>query len=287
MNLIFPEYLNCKSVESLLSFLNKCDGNFEAIDLSNIKFVFPYGLNMMLHVLEQVEHFEDIIFPSDKIMSYLIRMDFFKRLEDTWELPEEILYDISLHDYGKNEDNKTLLELTKIEHFTHVFPVLQKVDEKVGVILKAQLGYTDRDVKKFKDILDELCQNISRHCQSHGYVSVQYIPYYFSQSRRKYDWPVKIGITDTGIGFAATYSENFDDETALKEAVIENRSSKLKGGMGLKYIKNYIKEFEGELFIRSGTACYYQEGKKGYSTLETNMPFFKGSQIDITLPSKK
>ncbi|MBY0122133.1 ATP-binding protein [Bacillus sp. S/N-304-OC-R1] len=286
MDLIFPEYLNSKEMEKVLFSLQGSDGNFNVVDLSKINFIFPYGLNMLLHIMEEIEAFNTIKFPNEKIMSYLIRMGFFEKLKESWDLTEEILYDISLHERGINSDNKTLLELTRISHFSHVFPVLHTIEEKVSSILKEQLHYTSQEIKKFKDILDELCQNISRHSKSHGYVSVQYVPYYFTQNRIKYNWPVKIGITDCGIGFAETYDNVFSDKEAIYQAVIENKSSKSKGGMGFKYIKSYVSEFGGELFIRSGGASYYQDGKKGNYEINSDISFFKGCQIDITLPTK-
>jgi anti-sigma regulatory factor (Ser/Thr protein kinase) len=286
MDLIFPGHLNSRELEKVLIELQASDGNFNIVDLSNINFIFPYGLNMLLHIMEEIEAFNTFKFPNEKIMSYLIRMGFFERLEETWDLTEEILYDISLHEKPKNEDNKTLLELTKISHFSHVFPVLQIIEEQVKIILEKHLKYTPQEIKKFKDILDELCQNISRHSNAHGYVSVQYVPFYITRSNIKYTYPVKIGITDCGIGFAATYNNEISDKDAIYKAIIENKSSKSKGGMGLKYIKSYVKEFGGELFIRSGRASYYQEGKEGNYIISTDLPFFKGSQIDITLPTK-
>lgn len=287
MHLIFPTYLNGKSMEKVLEYINENGSNYDIVDMSNIKFIFPYGLNMLLHILEEINSFNTIKLPNNKIMSYLIRMDFFNLLFETWDLPEDILYKISLHKQEKSEDNKTLLELTKIKDFTDVFPIMQRIEEKIKIILETQLGYNATEIEMFKNIFAELCQNISRHSKSHGYVSVQYVPYYFTRNTKKYNWPVKIGITDTGIGFAASYGTSTSDKDALKEAIVENKSSKAKGGMGLKYIKNYVKDFDGELYIRSGSACYYQDGKNGEYSIEEDIPLFIGSQIDITLPSKK
>ncbi|MGD6994013.1 ATP-binding protein [Sutcliffiella horikoshii] len=286
MDLILPEHLNSTEMEKVLFRLQDSDGNFNVVDLSRISFIFPYGLNMLLLIMEEIEAFNSLKFPNAKIMSYLIRMGFFEKLKESWDLSEEIQYDISLHEKAFNNDNKTLLELTKISHFSHVFPVLQTIEDKVSIILEEQLHYTQNEIKKFKDILDELCQNISRHSKSHGYLSVQYIPYYYTQNNVKYKWPVKIGITDRGIGFAATYDNCLNDEEAIYKAIVENKSSKSKGGMGLKYIKSYVSEFGGELYIRSGEASYYQVGKTGEYTIKSDIPFFRGSQIDITLPTK-
>lgn len=286
MDLIFPRYLNGNSMEEVLDFINKNGSDYNNIDMSKIEFIFPYGLNMLLHIFEEIETFNTLSLPNDQIMSYLIRMDFFLELSEKWDLSEEILYEISLHEHGKNEDNKTLLELTKINDFKDVFPIIQKIEHQIKSILKIQLGYSDEEIEMFKNIFSELCQNISRHSESHGYVSVQYIPYYYTRQNIKYKWPVKIGISDTGIGFAATYGKDISDKYALEEAIIENISSKKKGGMGLKYIKNYVKDFGGELYIRSGNAAYYQVGRSGKYKIEEDLPYFGGCQIDITLPSK-
>ncbi|MGE7132989.1 hypothetical protein [Lysinibacillus xylanilyticus] len=286
MKLILPKYLNGNSLEQTLNCNKNNQKAYQSIDMSNIEFIFPYGLNMLIHIFETSDTINEIILPSSKIMSYLIRMDFFKNLELTQDLSEQTRYEIKLHDRGKNSDNKTLLELTRIGELKDTINVIGKIQGKIQEILKLQLNYSDTEVNMFKKIFVELCQNITRHSNAHGYASVQYIPYYTTRKSETYYNPLKIGITDIGMGFAKTYSPQMADKEALIRAVIENKTSKSSGGLGLKHIKGYIKEFGGEIYIRTGTAAYYQSGKGGEYELMEDLAFFPGSHIDVTLPTK-
>lgn len=247
MELILPKYLNGNSLEETLKEIS--DGKkFKTINLSKIEFIFPYGLNILMHIFESLNTVEEIILPNDKIMSYLSRMDFFNHLESNMELTEDTKYHIKLHSFGRNSDNKTLLELTRIEDLKDTLKVISKIEEKIQQILKIQLKYNDAEVQMFRTIFGELCQNISRHSLGHGYASTQYIPYYMTRKSEIYHNPLKLGITDLGIGFAKTYSDILTDEDALIRAVVNNETSKESGGLGLKHIKEYIKKF-GERYI--------------------------------------
>lgn len=285
MELILPKHLNGNSLEQTLKEINS-GKNFKKINLSNIEFIFPYGLNLLMHVFESLSTVKEIVLPTDKILTYLIRMDFFHHLELNRNLTEDIEYQIKLHSFGRNIDNKTLLELTRIENLKDTIQVISKIEEKVQEILKIQLNYNEGEVNMFRTIFGELCQNISRHSLGHGYASIQYIPYYMTRKNEIYYNPLKIGITDLGIGFAKTYLADLTDEEALIRAVVNNKTSKESGGLGLKHIKGYIKEFGGEIYIRTGTAAYYQSGKGGNYEIIGNLAFFPGSHIDVTLPTK-
>lgn len=280
MDLILPKVVNHITIDYLITKLNKGYTTFENIDLKNVEFIVPYGMNVLMLILEEVE-FTKLIPPKHRVLSYLIRMHFFEHLSNIWDIPNELLLKIKLFDPGENQKNNTLIEMNKIIDFPDIFRI-QDIIKKINVILEEQLGYSEEDISMFTNIISELCQNIHRHSQSHGYVSVQRIPFY-----KEFKWPLKIGITDSGIGFAKTYGMGVSDEQGLLNAVVNNVSSRKKGGLGLKNIKKHIEDFGGELYIRSGTASYYQEGFTKDYIISSSLPYFKGSQVDVTLPNKK
>ena len=101
---------------------------------------------------------------------------------------------------------------------------------------------------------------------------------------------VKIAVMDAGLGFRKSLSERFSfqsDLQAVEEAMIRGASRHADAGRGhgLAAVRRFVKQWNGKISIRSGTAKrslipQWAWGKEK----ESNLTPFPGAQINILLP---
>lgn len=271
--------VNTKGIESLTT-----------INLSKMKFAEPYGMIMLLHLIEQAPNINLLILPEYQTLTYMKRSMFFKYIREGISFSQDIEEDE--YDIFKNPRNKTLLDITKMNGKQDIIKAVKYVRDQTNNILLNDLGYTTEDIGKFSVLLAENLDNIRRHSESFGYICAQ--SYKFKKTDNKY---IKVCISDTGIGMKKSFintntekipSNGFSDGDALKLAVIDEQSSKVwkgeRGGNGFNGIKQIIKKLKGYLIIKSGTAQI--EVDKNHYKINNDLPFFPGTQIEIFLPCK-
>jgi hypothetical protein len=257
------------------------------INLGKVAFIDPYG---MVGILEMGEYStfgkseRRIYLPeSEEVLKYLERMDFF-RFADRYfrlhpavpELPEK---------YFRSFYTDVLLEITPIEKSDDIHFIVAKVRERSQTILARHLNYDEYMINGFIVALSEVCQNIIEHSEYKGFVGIQ--KYHFQNLNKNV---VKIAVMDIGRGFRRSLSERFavkSDYEAIEKGIIHgaSRYADRGRGHGLSAVRRFVKQWDGKLSIRSGTAKLsiippWARGK----TKETNLIPFPGAQIHIMLP---
>jgi anti-sigma regulatory factor (Ser/Thr protein kinase) len=258
------------------------------LDLGQIKFVKPYGLVVLLQLMDYLSENSrlEIIYPKDtSVLTYMHRAHFFDYAEryvpiDSWIKGLKMLvhYD---------ENNQTMIDITRIEDKKDIRNTLEFVNNQTRSILVNELNYDSNDVTDFLVVLSELLDNIPRHSLSYGYVCAQTYRYWNKPGRY-----VSVCISDKGIGIRRSYEESdyldfvrLTDVKALNLAIIKEKSSKKRGGNGYKGIKEKIIKFGGTLYVRSGTADFTLLTGEGIKIGQQVSSFF-GTQIEFILPQK-
>lgn len=277
--------LDREKINEILNHI-KNQKTISTLDLSRVNFVKPYGMIVLLQIISNLQQIERIIFPDYSTLTYMARAGFFDQAKDILDLDREIT---ELNNNIKvSEDNKTLIAINKIQNREDIVSTLSLVHEQTRNILINNLGYKHKDVEDFLVLLSELLDNINRHSGSTGFVSAQ--SYRYRGSNLKY---ISVCVSDTGIGIKKSFINNgyqtkLSHKEAIELAVIKEFSSKSingqRGGNGYKGIKEKVEKLSGGFLVRTGD-CQLNVLNKVYE-YTTNMPFFLGTQIEITLPEK-
>lgn len=259
----------------------------QLIDLRNVNFIDPYGMVGLLEIGEISKSdgsSKTILLPeSEEVLKYLERMDFFKFADRYFSLypaqPE-----IS-EKYLRSSDSDVLLEITPIEKSDDIHFIVGKVRDRSHAILTKHLHYDENTINSFIVALSEVCQNIIEHSGYKGFVGIQ--KYHFQNLGKNV---VKIAVMDTGIGFRKSLSERFtlkDDLTAIEKGLLHGASRFAdKGrGHGLSAVRRFVKQWNGKISIRSGTAklSIIPEWARGKSK-KRNLDYLPGAQVNIMLP---
>jgi anti-sigma regulatory factor (Ser/Thr protein kinase) len=258
-----------------------------AIDLRGITFIDPYG---MVGLLELGELFQakgikkNAYLPeSEEVLKYLERMDFFRFAEKYFILEPPLSY--LPEKYVRSSDSDVLLEITPIEKSDDIHFIVGKVKERSQAILTRHLSYDDNAINNFIVALSEVCQNIIEHSEYKGFVGIQ--KYHFQNLNKNI---VKIAVMDIGIGFRESLSGRFvlkSDINAIEKGFLHGASRYAdKGrGHGLSAVRRFVKQWDGKLSIRSGTAklSIIPDWARGKAK-ELTLPYFPGAQIHIMLP---
>jgi anti-sigma regulatory factor (Ser/Thr protein kinase) len=258
-----------------------------SIDLQEITFIDPYGMVGLLELGESSvsRGVQKTLLPprSEEVLTYLERMDFFQFAQKYFFLEPSSL---PLVDKGlRSSHSDVLLEITPIEKTDDIHFIVEKVKERAHTILAAHLHYDENAVNGFIVSLSEICQNIIEHSESKGLVGIQ--KYHFQNLNKNV---VKIAVMDTGRGFRGSLSERFslkNDLDAIEKGLLHGASRFAdKGrGHGLSAVRRFVKQWDGKLSIRSGTAKFtiipqWARGK----AKQYNLAHFPGAQVHIMLP---
>jgi anti-sigma regulatory factor (Ser/Thr protein kinase) len=262
-------------------------GGPSLFDLRETAFIDPYG---MVGLLEMGELFESegikktLRLPeSEEVLKYLERMDFFKFADRYFGL--EPLKPRLSEKYLRSSYSDVLLEITPIEKSNDIHFIVGKVKDRGHAILARHLNYDGNTINGFIVALSEVCQNIIEHSEYKGFVGIQ--KYHFQNLNKNV---VKIAVMDIGIGFRKSLSERLSlrsDLDAIEKGLLHGASRFAdKGrGHGLSAVRRFVKQWNGKLSIRSGTArlSIIPEWARGKAK-EHNLAYFPGAQINIMLP---
>ncbi|QOR65792.1 hypothetical protein IM538_18580 [Cytobacillus suaedae] len=287
MDITLKNTLDSKEINKAIQIINQYKVNkVNILDLSEINFVKPYGLTLLLQLFEHLEEIDEIILPKLTTVTYMARMGFFNHAEDILIVDDQIKEINSL--VVKDPENQSVIDLTKIIDKKDIRFTLQDVHEKTRKILINELHYDSKDIDDFTVMLSELLTNIPRHSQTYGYVCAQ--TYRYPGSSRKY---VSVCISDMGIGMKESFIVNgvfteVNDKDALRHAVIEGKSSKVtsggRGGNGYKGIKEIVNKLKGGMSIKSGISQI--NFSQNHYEFDESVPDFPGTQVEIILPQK-
>lgn len=257
------------------------------IDLREITFIDPYGMVGLLEIGEVLtsEGIQKLLYlpKSEEVLKYLERMDFFAFVDRYFSLEPSAPH--LSKKYQRSSYSDVLLEITFIEKSDDIHFIVGKVKDRGHAILARHLNYDENAINNFVVALSEVCQNIIEHSKTKGFVGIQ--KYHFQNLNKNV---VKIAVMDIGIGFRKSLSERFplkNDLEAIEKGLLHGASRYAdKGrGHGLSAVRRFVKQWNGKLSIRSGTAklSIIPEWSRGKAK-EHDLTYFPGAQINIMLP---
>lgn len=253
----------------------------------------PYGLTALLTlgqaVLEAKLPAPRFTIPeSDEVKSYWARAGFFHAAAECFELVGRVPRKSS------DAPSDVLLPVTPVRAAEDVHHVVGRIQERAQRILAAELNLEAKATMGFAMALSEACQNIVEHAGTGGWVAVQ-----------TYNWRKRLGrkvvviaVSDGGIGFrrslepteAKKVGDRWGDGAALELAILHNvsRFRDPGRGQGLAGIRRYLGRWQGKLSVRSGTArLAVVPDWDDDDPLTEHLPFFPGSQVQITIPAQE
>jgi anti-sigma regulatory factor (Ser/Thr protein kinase) len=252
----------------------------------------PYGLTALLTAGQAIAEVGGdrprlTVPDSEDTRSYWTRAGFFAHAVEYFD----VVGKIRRHDEGASD---VLLPVTAIRAAEDVHAVVGQVQEDALRILTADLRLEAKAAMGFAMTLSEACQNVVEHAGTGGWVAVQ--TYFWK--RRLGRRVVVIAVSDGGIGFrrslesteARKVGERWGDGAALESALLHgvSRFRDPGRGQGLAGIKRYLSRWHGKISIRSGTArlAVVPEWDDDVPLAE-QLPFFPGSQLQLTIPAQE
>lgn len=252
------------------------------VDLTPVTFVDPFGMVCLWATLQRLcRHFCRVVILLPRcgdVQGYLARMGF-------WALTDmpEVRFEGAIVEPGEyRPDANFLLELTPIVRGNagSVAEITRTVLDRTAVILRDQLGYTEREITNVATVLTEACQNVQDHSGCDGVAAVQ--RYTNARTGRRY---VVIAVADCGHGINKTLSERYknlhgsDHRTAIGMALQKQYSRLPERGLGLYHIRQIAEGSRSSLHLRSGDArLHLSDRPRFYDSCH-----FPGTQICIAL----
>jgi hypothetical protein len=253
----------------------------------------PYGLTALLTlgqaILEAKLPAARFTVPeNEETKSYWARSGFFHAAAECFELVGRV----SKKPFETPSD--VLLPVTPVRAAEDVHHVVGRIQEKAQRILFTELNLAPKATMGFAMTLSEACQNIVEHAGTGGWVAVQT----YNWRKRLGKKVVVIAVSDAGIGFrqslepteAKKVGERWGDAAALELAVLHNvsRFRDPGRGQGLAGICRYLGRWQGKLSVRSGTArLAVVPAWDDDVPLAEQLPYFPGSQVQITIPAQE
>ena len=284
-----PPTLDERAFDALIADAAIGGGDRVLVDARHLRWADPYGIIGLLSLgraLGDSGVRPSLQFPQNPdVARYLGRMGFASAAQEVYELHA------APRGRAPAESSRVLLEITPIRSNDDVHGVVDQVSERAGDILVEKLGYGRAAGAQFSIVLSEVCQNITEHAGSGGWVGIQ-----------SYNWQKRLGrnvvviaVMDLGVGFrgslakehAARFGDRWSDTTALEAAFIHGvtRFRDPGRGQGIKNIRKSVGRWGGKISIRSGTARIADVPEwDDAPPMESALPFLPGSQIRIVLP---
>ena len=253
----------------------------------------PYGFTALLSLGQAIQEAKlptpRLTVPdSEDVRSYWGRAGFFHAAAECFELVGKLP--------RKNSDapSDVLLPVTPVRAAEDVHHVVGRIQERAQRILLSELNLEAKATMGFAMALSEACQNIVEHAGTGGWVAVQ-----------TYNWRKRLGrkvvviaVSDSGIGFrrsleateAKKVGDRWGDGAALELALLHNvsRFRDPGRGQGLAGIRRYLGRWQGKVSVRSGTArLAVVPAWDDDVPLAEHLPFFPGSQVQITIPAQE
>jgi anti-sigma regulatory factor (Ser/Thr protein kinase) len=253
----------------------------------------PYGLTALLSLGQAIQEAKlatpRLTIPdSDDVRSYWGRAGFFHAAAECFELVGK------LPRKSSDAPSDVLLPVTPVRAVEDVHHVVGRIQERAQRILLSELNLEAKATMGFAMALSEACQNIVEHAGTGGWVAVQ-----------TYNWRKRLGrkvvviaVSDSGIGFrrslepteAKKVGDRWGDGAALELALLHNvsRFRDPGRGQGLAGIRRYLGRWQGKVSVRSGTArLAVVPAWDDDVPLAEHLPFFPGSQVQITIPAQE
>jgi anti-sigma regulatory factor (Ser/Thr protein kinase) len=253
----------------------------------------PYGLTALLTLGQAVAEARlptprFMVPESSEVRSYWSRAGFFHAAAECFELVGKLPKKVA------DAPSDLLLPVTPVRAAEDVHHVVGRIQERAQRILASELHLEAKATMGFAMALSEACQNVVEHAGTGGWVAVQ-----------TYNWRKRLGrkvvviaVSDSGVGFrrsleateAKKVGDRWGDGAALELAILQNvsRFRDPGRGQGLAGIRRYLGRWQGKLSIRSGTArLAVVPAWDDDAPLAEYLPYFPGSQVQITIPAQE
>lgn len=291
---LVPASLDDRSLDTLALALGEWPPS-EALllDARATSWASPYGLTALLTLGQAMAEVKlpparFAVPENDEVKSYWGRSGFFHAAAECFELVGRVSKKAS------DAPSDVLLPVTPVRAAEDVHHVVGRIQERAQRILSAELNLEPKATMGFAMALSEACQNIVEHAGTGGWVAVQ-----------TYNWRKRLGrkvvviaVSDAGIGFrrslepteAKKVGDRWGDGAALELAILHNvsRFRDPGRGQGLAGIRRYLGRWQGKLSVRSGTArLAVVPAWDDEVPLAEHLPYFPGSQVQITIPAQE
>lgn len=289
-----PASLDDRSLDTLAQSLGEWPPSEGLLlDARATAWASPYGLTALLTLGQALAELKlpparFAVPDHDEVKSYWARSGFFHAAAEWFELVGRVSKKPS------DTPSDVLLPVTPVRAAEDVHHVVGRIQERAQRILSAELNLEAKATMGFAMALSEACQNIVEHAGTGGWVAVQ-----------TYNWRKRLGrkvvviaVSDAGIGFrrslepteAKKVGDRWGDGAALELAIMHNvsRFRDPGRGQGLAGIRRYLGRWQGKLSVRSGTArLALVPPWDDDLPLAEQLPFFPGSQVQITIPAQE
>jgi hypothetical protein len=279
-------------LEKQFNFEDYLKGDEVSLLFRDVSFITPFCLLGLLsdcrRIFERTGVKVKLLGLSTACYQYLERMKFFEVGKD-WLVAEG---DYSrLQAWEENPKSINLIEISRIDQQKEkgaedVVRLAGLLRQRAKAILSFWLGKDPKEVDKFVTVLSELAQNIFEWSQDFGYVALN--KYLYSDKVT-----LNLAIIDGGVGLHSTVKPKLDRKRVQLNRPADyicypftQGMARSKGG-GLLKVFSYVKDWNGSLFIRSGTSYAFK--RINLITFETreNVPAFSGTHIGIWFVKKK
>jgi hypothetical protein len=258
------------------------------VDARHTRWASPFGLTALLCLAQSRSERPAFAPPdSDETLSYWARTGFFLLAAELFDIRGDVPRP------RHSGESSVLLEITPITRSADVHDVVDRVQKRSQEILEHELELDAKVTMGFAMTLSEVCQNVVEHAGKGGWVAVQTYKWRKRLGRRV----AVIAVCDGGVGFRQSLesapgfrpSDRWDDGMALEEAVIRSvsRFREAGRGQGLTGVRKFLGRWDGKLSVRSGTArIAIVPSWDDDLPLRENLPYFPGSQVQITIPGR-
>jgi anti-sigma regulatory factor (Ser/Thr protein kinase) len=263
------------------------------VDARACKWSSPYGFCALLTLGQamaeaRLERPHFAVPDAEPVRTYWAKAGFLKYAAEYFDLHGKVPRK------APDEQSDVLLPVMPVRGTDDVHTVVDLVSQGASRILTTELGLEAKATGRFTMTFSEAVQNITEHAGTGGWVAI----HAYNWRRRLGRRVVVMAVSDAGIGFRrsleATESRKFgnrwSDGTALETALIQeiSRFRDPGRGQGLAMIKRTLREWQGKISIRSGTArLAIVPAWDDDQPLAEHLPYFPGSQVQIVVPARE
>lgn len=263
------------------------------VDARSCQWASPYGFCALLTLGQalaeaRLERPRFATPESDAVRSYWAKAGFFRYAGEFFELHGRVPR------RAPEEESDVLLPVTPVRGTDDVRAVVDTVAQGAARILSADLGLEAKAAARFTMAFSEAVQNVPEHAGTGGWVAIHGYHWRRRLGRRV----VVMAISDAGIGFRRSleatesrkHGARWGDGVALETALIQevSRFRDPGRGQGLAAIKRTLREWQGKISIRSGTArLAIVPPWDDDPPLTEHLPYFPGSQVQIVIPARE
>lgn len=275
--------LNASTFDDLLREQALFEQDRPAIDMCWLTFITPTALVQLAslcHILSVSGRRPTLRFWNRQMMHYLLRMQFAEVVQDVADFNPRFRSTDPNRLATWIGGNPVVLEVTRIQQSEDV----QGVVGKLVHVLREELGYAAPQAFNVAIAVSEIAQNIYQHNGgSPGFVAMQ-------AYRNKHGRWLEVGVSDAGVGLAATLHRNSavqairTDQDAMRRAIQTGTSEfdDPSRGRGLPLVISMVANQGGTVRLRSGSALGYCGGGQGS---EREAPHLAGMHVSLMLPA--